>query len=154
MRAAVLRYTALAAVVLTFGACRDEVPEASLVPPDYSPNYTHVHVVSEDGRQKRILVPEACLTPDEQSPADTGPERVPPGCANNYNLQRMAERKRDVIHGRRPDPAPAAPAARAAQRYIDGRDKPVLGGGVREDNTSGSGLDAGSGSPSPAPTPR
>lgn len=130
---AVLRFAALAVVAMTFTACREEAPEASLVPPDYSPNYTRVNMVSEDGREKRVLVPEACLTQDDQSPADTGAQRVPPGCANNYNLQRMAERKRDLTKGRPLGAAPAAPAARAAQGYIDGRDKPVLGGGIRED---------------------
>jgi hypothetical protein len=134
MRATVLRFAALAAVTLTFGACRDEAPEASLVPSDYSPNYTRVSVVSEDGHTKRALVPEACITPDDQSPADTGPQRLPPGCANNYNLQQMAARKRDLTKGRALGAAPAAPTARAAQRYIDGREQPVLGGGVREDN--------------------
>jgi hypothetical protein len=145
MRATGLRFAALAAVALTFGACRDEVPEASLVPPpDYSPNYTRVSVVSEDGHTKRALVPEACITPDDQSPADTGPERLPPGCANNYNLQQMAARKRDLTKGRALGPAPAAPTARAAQRYIDGREQPVLGGGVREDSgeTAGGGASA------------
>lgn len=147
---AVLHFAALAAVAMTLGACRDEVPEAGLVPPpDYSPNYTRVSVVTEDGREKRILVPEACLTPDEQSPADSGPARVPPGCANNYNLQRMAERKRDLTRGRTLGPAPAAPAARAAQRYIDGRDKPVLGGGVREDDKEGGDLGSAPASASP-----
>lgn len=133
----VLHFATLAAVSVVFSACRHEVPEASLVPPDYSPHYTHVGVISQDGYEKRVLVPEACLTPDAQSPADIGPERVPPGCANNYNLQRMADRKRDLRHGRPLGPAPAAAAARAAQRYIDGRDGPVLGGGVREDAQEG-----------------
>lgn len=133
----VLRFATLAAASVVFSACRHDVPEASLVPPDYSPHYSRVGVVSEDGYEKRVLVPEACLTPDEQSPADIGPERVPPGCANNYNLQRMAARKRDLRHGRALGPAPAAPAARAAQRYIDGRDQPVFGGGIREDANEG-----------------
>jgi hypothetical protein len=145
MRAAVLHFAALAALTFTLGACRDEVPSASIVPPpDYSPNYTRVSVVTEDGREKRVLVPEACLTPDEQSAADTGPARVPPGCANNYNLQRMTERKRDLTRGRPLGPAPAAPAARAAQRYIDGQDKPILGGGVREDDAGGGDLSSAS----------
>ncbi len=110
---------------------RDMAQEASLVAPDYSPDYTYINVVSPDGRTKRILVPEACLAEDTQSAADTGPKRLPPGCANNYNLQRMAARKRDLTRGGPLGPAPAAPAARAAQDYIDGKDQPTLGGGVR-----------------------
>jgi hypothetical protein len=131
------RIAALTVVAFALGACRDEGPEASLVPPDYSPHYTKLSVVSEDGRTKRVLVPEACLTPDDQSPADDPPPRLPPGCANNFNLQRMAERKRDLTRGRQLDPAPAAPAARAAQSYIDGRPAPVLGGGIRDEDAAG-----------------
>lgn len=121
------------ALLLT--ACYDQglTPEASLVPSDYSPDYTYVTKVSEDGRIKRVLVPEACLSIDAQSPADIGPERLPPGCANNYNLQRMVERKRDLRTGRPLGAAPAAPAARAAQNYIDGKKQETLGGGFRKD---------------------
>jgi type IV pilus biogenesis protein CpaD/CtpE len=60
----------------------------------------------------------------------------PPGCANAYNLQRMVVQEDDLVYGRELDPAVAAPAARAAQRYIDGRTDPVLGGGVRENRLS------------------
>lgn len=143
MRDLILRSAALVAVACLLGACKEYGPEAGLTaPPDYSPRYTHVTVVNERGRTKRVLAPEACLTPDERTPAETattkvpadpGGDRVPPGCANNYNLQRMAERKRDLTQGRPLGPAPAAPAARAAQKYLDGRDTPVLGGAFRDE---------------------
>jgi type IV pilus biogenesis protein CpaD/CtpE len=133
MRDLILRSAALVAAACLLSACREYGPETGLAtPPDYSARYTHVTVMNEQGRAKRVLAPEACLTPDEQSPADTGEARVPPGCANNYNLQRMAERKRDLTQGRRLGPAPAAPASRAAQRYIDGREAPALGGAFEE----------------------
>ena len=135
MRHLILRSAALIAAAYLLSGCREYGPETGLAtPPDYSPRYTHVTAVNEQGRTKRVLAPEACLTPDEQSPADTGEPRVPPGCANNYNLQRMAERKRDLTQGRPLGRAPAAPASRAAQRYIDGRDAPVLGGAFRDDD--------------------
>jgi hypothetical protein len=100
------------------------------LPPDYSPNYSYVPVVAPDGRVRYVLAPDACLTPD---PTDRqlGP-RLPPGCANAANLLAMADRKRDVVQGRKLGLAPAAPAARAAQRYIYGpRDsREPLGAGV------------------------
>ena len=100
------------------------------LPPDYSPHFVQAPVVSpaRPGRASRYeLVPEACLVPD---PTDTefGP-RLPPGCANNANLLTMVERKRDVVHGRKLGAAPAAPSARAAQRYIYGT-RGQLGAGV------------------------
>lgn len=134
MRDLTFRHAALAAAACLLGACNESGPGAGLAtPPDYSPHYTHVAVLNEAGKTKRVLVPEACLTPDGGSPADTGDPRLPPGCANAYNLQRMAERKRDLTHGRRLGAAPAAPATRAAQKYLDGRDAPALGGAFRED---------------------
>jgi hypothetical protein len=109
------------------------------LPPDYSPHFAQVPVVSPARPDRAVryeLMPEACLVPD---PTDTqlGP-RLPPGCANNANLLAMAEHKRDVVHGRELGPAPAAPSARAAQRYIYG--------------TRGQ-LGAAVGTPSPAVSP-
>jgi hypothetical protein len=117
------------------GCVHEPFPDYSELPPDYSPRYTSVAVLTPSGREKRVLVPEACITPDQVSPAELGPPRIPPGCANNYNLQRMAERKRDLTRGRKLDKAPAAPVARAAQRYLDGKD-PVLGGAVEGDGVT------------------
>lgn len=144
MRDLILRPAALVVAACLLSACNEYGPEAGLTqPPDYSPRYTHVTTMNEHGRTKRVLAAEACLTPEQRSPAetegsrtptDTGGPRVPPGCANNYNLQRMAERKRDLTQGRQLGPAPAAPAARAAQRYIDGRETPALGGAIHTGN--------------------
>jgi hypothetical protein len=138
MRDHLVRFTAAAAVVCLLGACNEYEPETSLVqPPDYSPHYTHVKVVNEQGRTKSVLAPEACLVDeDARSPAQMGERRLPSGCANAYNLQRMAERKRDLTHGRPLGAAPAAPATRAAQKYLDGRDAPALGGAYRDEATT------------------
>ena len=98
-------------------------------PPDYSPDYTHVPVVGRDGRTRMVLVPKACLVPDPTEPPPLGPH-LPPGCANAYNLLRMAERKSDLVHGRPLGAAPAAPTARTAcSEYIYGT-KGTLGGGL------------------------
>jgi hypothetical protein len=109
--------------LLALAACAD-------LPPDYSPHFVQVPVVSPTRPDRVVryeLVPESCLVPD---PTDTqlGP-RLPPGCANNANLLAMVEQKRDVVHGRKLGAAPAAPSARAAQRYIYGT-RGQLGAGV------------------------
>jgi hypothetical protein len=97
-------------------------------PPDYSPDYTYIPVVAPNGKTRWVLVADACLVPDATEPQFLGPH-LPPGCANAYNLQRMAERKSDLVHGRPLGAAPAAPTARAAQEYIYGA-KGTLGGSV------------------------
>jgi hypothetical protein len=101
-------------------------------PPDYSPDYTTVPVVGPNGKTRWVLVPKACLVPDPTEPPLLGPH-LPPGCANAYNLQRMAERKSDLVRGRALGAAPAAPTARAAQEYIYGNKSTLpgtLGGGL------------------------
>jgi hypothetical protein len=114
------RVAGSAIALLALAACAD-------LPPDYSPNFAQVPVVSPDRVVRHQLVPEACLVRD---PTDTqlGP-RLPPGCANNANLLAMAEKKRDLVHGRKLGAAPAAPSARAAQKYIYGT-RGQLGAGV------------------------
>jgi hypothetical protein len=97
-------------------------------PPDYSSYYQSVPLgvsAGSGGRERHALVPDACLNYGH----DVGPagERLPAGCANAYNLMRMVEREQDLVRGRKLGPAPAAPAARAAQRYIDGADGPIGG---------------------------
>ncbi|MBO0736944.1 MAG: hypothetical protein J2P48_10305 [Alphaproteobacteria bacterium] len=108
----------LGAVLLAAAA----LPACAQLPPDYSADYVQVPVMSRnhpDRVSHYELVPKACLVPD---PTDTGlgGSRLPPGCANNANLLAMAERKKDVIKGRKLGDAPAAPSARAAQKYIYG----------------------------------
>ncbi|HEY7644804.1 MAG TPA: hypothetical protein VH858_07185 [Hyphomicrobiales bacterium] len=122
MRKFVLYSAALSTLALA--GCYEKEAEAQLAPPNYSPRYTHVTRVAPDGRTKQVLVPEACLGAGD-------PALPPPGCANNANLQRMVERKSDLTYGRPLGPAPAAPAARAAQDYIDGDRARALGGGVK-----------------------
>jgi type IV pilus biogenesis protein CpaD/CtpE len=150
-----LRLMGSAIVVLALAACAQ-------VPPDYSPHYVQVPVVSPD-RPHRIvrheLVPEACLVAD---PTDTqfgtqfGPH-LPPGCANNANLLAMVEHKRDVVHGRKLGAAPASPSARAAQKYIYGlpRQQPhgPLGGGVDTASQASGGTAGTSNESVPATTP-
>ncbi|TWH00090.1 hypothetical protein L598_001100000060 [Mesorhizobium sp. J18] len=110
-------------------------------PPDHSAGYSYVSTNSFTDTGKgvggSILVPDACLG----EPADSSPQpaqtigtvvpqlgpHLPPGCANAYNLQLMAENQRDLVEGRRLGPAPAAPTVRAARRYIYGEEEAIGG---------------------------
>jgi hypothetical protein len=113
------------ASLLFVTACQGQLP------PDYSADYMRVPVVSEDGRVKHVLMPKACLQPDPTADTTLG-ETIPPGCANNWNLQRMVERKRDLFQGRDLGPAPAAPSVRAAENYLNGKKTGATGGGVND----------------------
>ena len=121
----------LTAILLGCGACAQ-------LPPDYSPHYSYIPVVSPDrpNRARYVLAPDACLTPD---PTDNrmGTPRLPPGCANAYNLKRMADRQGDLVRGRPLGAAPAAPAARAAQKYIYGSDGTLGAGFGKSEGPSG-----------------
>lgn len=118
---------------LLLGACLHE-------PLPYSPNYSHVTLTDESEvlanpgkgydkgvipprraartvrQAQTVLVPDACITPDTAEQ----PVYLPSGCANNLNLQLMVEQPRDLVQGRQPGPAAAAPSVRAAQRYLYG----------------------------------
>ena len=132
-------YLCLAVVALALVGCAPPLSHQTVYwgtfpeqPPDYSPDYTSVPVVAPDGRTRWELVPIACLVPDATEPRLLGPH-LPPGCANAHNLQRMAERKSDLVRGRPLGAAPAAPTARAAQEYIYGAKGNLpgtLGGGL------------------------
>jgi hypothetical protein len=132
-----------AIALVALAACAD-------LPPDYSPHFAQVPVVSPDGVVRSRLVPEACLARD---PTDTqlGP-RLPPGCANNANLLTMVEQKRDVVHGRKLGAAPAAPSARAAQKYIYGT-RGHLGASVGTSPPAAVTPAAVTTEPAPAPAP-
>jgi hypothetical protein len=113
-------------LALSLGGCLHE-------PLPYSPNYSDItltdgadvpvkpsprkgHRARHVDRAQTVLVPDACITPDVAEQ----PLYLPPGCANNLNLQIMVERPRELLRGREPGPAAAAPSVRAAQRYLYG----------------------------------
>jgi hypothetical protein len=137
MRGSIISLGGAAVLAVMLAGCEHAgYPDYSDLPPDYSPRYTSVAVLTPSGREKHVLVPEACISPDKASDAEMGVPRVAPGCANNYNLQRMVERKRDLTQGRKLDKASGATTARAAQRYLDGKDGP-LGGAVEGEGSVG-----------------
>lgn len=72
---------------------------------------------SSDLRDQARPFPDACLA---LAVEDAEPERLPLGCANALNLQRMVEHPADLRHGRQTGAAFAAPVAQAAERYLRG----------------------------------
>ncbi|KUM28961.1 hypothetical protein AU467_01565 [Mesorhizobium loti] len=134
MTSPIARYTILP--VLLLSGCMNSPRE----PQDYSPGYSYVSTDtggSEKGVGGSVLAPNACLAEpadDDNTPAATKltivsgvGSHLPAGCANAYNLQRMAESQRDLVEGRQMGRAAAAPSARAARRYLDGEEAPVGG---------------------------
>ncbi|MCG5486265.1 MAG: hypothetical protein KK482_21535 [Sinorhizobium meliloti] len=119
--AAKVRLVLVVVLSLSAGACSGSHPQP------YSPNYSSISMRGApakagivhkgyDVAERQVLVPDACITPDT---ADQ-PLYLPPGCANNLNLQFMAQNQGDLIQGREMGPAMAAPVARAAKNYLDG----------------------------------
>jgi len=125
---------ALGLVALILAGCQNTTAERDPLP--YSPNY---HMADTGGPVRKgyetrsgRLVPDACVTPDVAA----DPLYLPPGCANNVNLQMMVEREGDLVRGRDTGPAMAAPAARAARRVIDGNNQARDTAGKRDVSTT------------------
>jgi hypothetical protein len=135
------------AVLLGLGACAE-------LPPDVSPNYIRVPIVSPENpnKVKYVLVPEACLDRDPTVDNTLG-ETLPPGCANAYNLQRMTERKSDVEHGRPLGKAAGVTTAKAAKKYLDGKEESLGGATTPEAAAPGEASDTVN-SPSKAIKPK
>lgn len=91
-------------------------------PLPYSPNYQYLGggALQKGYEAGGRMVPDACVTPDVAA----DPLYLPPGCANNLNLQQMAANPSDLMRGRTTGPAMAAPQARAARQVIDGTAPP------------------------------
>jgi hypothetical protein len=121
----------LGAIAVGFHACSVNLP------PDVSSDYVRIPIVSSKPphRVRYVLVPEACLTHDQTAKEGLG-KTLPPGCANAYNLLRMAERKGDVVKGQRLGKAYAVKTAKAAQKYLDG-DTGTLGASPPADTVTG-----------------
>jgi hypothetical protein len=80
-----------------------------------SPHYSAGFEVNLPGETRPF--PDACLAIAD---AREGAPRLPTGCANALNLQRMVERPDDLRRGRDTGPSFAAPVAQAAERYLRG----------------------------------
>lgn len=117
-----IRAASIVALVIASAGCSGSHPQP------YSANYSYLSMHGAPPAQgglvrkgydtgaAQVLVPDACITPDTAEQ----PLYLPPGCANNLNLQLMAADQRHLIRGREMGPAMAAPVARAAKDYVDG----------------------------------
>jgi len=103
-----IRFMAMAVWVGLFamlGGCATELE---------SPRYSAGFDVDLPGESRPF--PDACLAIAD----GTNSPRLPVGCANALNLQRMVERPDDLRRGRDTGPSFAAPVAQAAERYLRG----------------------------------
>lgn len=82
--------------------------------PDYSASF------STDLPSINRPFPDACLAIDNRDGVTQPSRRLPAGCANAINLQRMVERPDDLRRGRDTGSAFAGPVAQAAERYLRG----------------------------------
>jgi hypothetical protein len=92
-------------LVAILGGCATELES-----PRYSPDFA----VDLPGDARPF--PDVCLAIADGA----GAPRLPTGCANALNLQRMVERPDDLRRGRDAGPSFAAPVAQAAERYLRG----------------------------------
>jgi hypothetical protein len=147
MYRSLIRFGFLAAGLSAVGACTQQLP------PDVSPHYVRVRVESPEPphRVKYVLVPDACLDKDPTAYTVLG-ETLPPGCANAYNLLRMAERKGDLEHGRPLGKASGVTTAKAAQKYLDGDSNGALGASPQPESAGSSASDANDAVNSPGKT--
>ncbi len=71
----------------------------------------------ESPRSQSVTIPNLCQT----QPDETGLVSLPPGCANDLNLQLMVANPQDLTRGQEMGPAQAAPVANAARERLDDR---------------------------------
>ena len=96
------------------------------LPPDYAPGYSRMEIIKPNGKTGRALVPNACLSEETPPMAQLGDPTMSFGCANNYNLEQMVERKEDLVKPRRMGPASPMNAARAAVKYLNPEQIPPI----------------------------
>lgn len=90
---------------------------SSMGPATWESGYRQVSVVTteEGDALRQAILPNTCWV----SPGEKGVVPLPPGCANDLNLQWMVERPRDLLRGREMGPARAGPVGAAANEYLD-----------------------------------
>ncbi|SDL86342.1 hypothetical protein SAMN05661010_02728 [Modicisalibacter muralis] len=96
--------------------------QSALGPMSWETGYRQVGAVGgplpgSEGMQRQLIVPNTCQAEPDQS----GIIELPPGCANDLNLQLMVEHPGDLLHGQEMGPARAGPVARAAHEQLNGR---------------------------------
>lgn len=96
--------------------------QSSMGPMSWTSGYRQVAVTAPgideavpDGRMATL--PNLC----QSSPDDEGMVTLPPGCANDLNLQLMVANPQDLVRGREMGPPMAGPIANAARERLDDR---------------------------------
>ncbi|ALM53816.1 hypothetical protein [Halomonas huangheensis] len=108
-------YTLLPLLVM-LGGCN-----SALGPMSWQSGYRASGVAATDTRtaQLQAIAPNTCDLLSDQS----GIVTLPPGCANDINLQYMVERPQDLLYGREMGPAQAQPVATAARERLTDREQ-------------------------------
>jgi len=93
--------------------------QSSMGPMSWTSGYRQVTAADADASNAALIVPNLCQT----QPDETGLVTLPPGCANDLNLQLMVVEPQDLVRGREMGPAMAAPVADAANELLHGRER-------------------------------
>lgn len=102
-------------MVLLLAGC-----QSSMGPMDWATGYHQVTTVaSARAPYETTIVPNLC----QPQSGETGRTTLPPGCANDLNLQLMVVEPQDLVRGRAMGPAMAAPVADAANEHLNGRER-------------------------------
>lgn len=107
-----------AVVLLTLtllGGC-----QSSMGPMSWTSGYRNVTVANADGQGTSTrTIPNLC----QSDPGQSGLITLPPGCANDLNLELMVVDPGDLTRGREMGPAMAAPVAAAASQRLNDRER-------------------------------
>lgn len=96
--------------------------QSSMGPMNWTSGYRQVTVAdpqasSTTAGNRSATLPNLC----QSQPDDEGLITLPPGCANDLNLQLMVANPQDLTRGQEMGPARAAPVANAARERLDDR---------------------------------
>lgn len=101
-------------VVLLLAGC-----QSSMGPMSWDTGYRQVTTAATSAPHESTIMPNLC----QPKPDDAGRAGLPPGCANDFNLQQMVVEPQDLVRGREMGPAMGAPVADAANEYLNGRER-------------------------------
>lgn len=98
--------------------------QSSMGPMNWTSGYRQVAVANPQpsgavAGSQSVTIPNLCQT----QPDDTGLVSLPPGCANDLNLQLMVANPQDLTRGQEMGPAQAAPVANAARERLNDRER-------------------------------
>ncbi|KAA0018269.1 hypothetical protein F0A16_11165 [Salinicola corii] len=114
---AAIRHVAPLLIATLLAGC-----QSSMGPMSWTSGYRQVAMAAPEGDQaatdgRMATLPNLC----QSSPDDEGMVTLPPGCANDLNLQLMVANPQDLVRGREMGPPMAGPVADAARERLDDR---------------------------------